>query len=207
MPDELANPIPGSHVAYFAYLNHCNSIDYPRLLSRVCRRWRIAAQGCPALWSYICVDIDARKSFNASYYASILAKSSDFPLTLSFAVGKNQLLNTVLHGPVFSPHIRRIRTLCIQLSSYFLPADAPRVDIPPLFPTVNTPLLESLRLGCRKAPWSVIRYLDKLQRGGESIPDHLRFFRHAPRLEEFALEGLDDPDATHEAMEFVSLRN
>ncbi|KAL1663298.1 hypothetical protein GGF50DRAFT_116175 [Schizophyllum commune] len=206
MPDELANPTPGSHVAYFAYLARCNSIDYPRLLSRVCRRWRIAAQGCPALWSYICVDIGARKPFNASYCASILAKSSDFPLTLSFAVGKNQLLNTILHGPVFSPHIRRIRMLCIQLSSYFLPADAPRVDIPPLFPTVDTPLLESLRLGCRKAPWSVIRYLDKLQRGGESIPDHLRFFRHAPWLGEFALEGLDDPDATHEAMGCLSLR-
>ncbi|KAL1731410.1 hypothetical protein EV714DRAFT_283356 [Schizophyllum commune] len=206
MPDELSNPTPGSHVAYFAHLARCRSIDYPRLLSRVCRRWRIAAQGCPALWSYICVDIGERKPFNASYYASILAKSSDFPLTLSFAVGKNQFLNTILHGPVFAPHIRRIRMLCIQLSSYFLPADAPRVDILPLFPTVDTPLLESLRLGCRKAPWSVIRYLDKLQRGGESIPDHLRFFRHAPRLEEFALEGFDDLDAAHEAMEFVSLR-
>ncbi|KAI4519884.1 hypothetical protein K525DRAFT_271324 [Schizophyllum commune Loenen D] len=165
MPDELANPTPGSHVAYFAYLDRCNSIDYPRLLSRVCRRWRIAAQGCPALWSYICVDIGARKPFNASYYASILAKSSDFPLTLSFA-GRH----------------------------------------PAALPTVDTPLLESVRLDCRKAPWSVIRYLEKLQRGGEPIPDHLRFFRHAPRLEEFALEGLDDPDATHEAMECMSLR-
>ncbi|KAL1720414.1 hypothetical protein EV715DRAFT_272005 [Schizophyllum commune] len=206
IPDELSNPTPGSHVAYFAYLDRCQSIDYPRLLSRVCRRWRIAAHGCPALWTCICVDIGARKSFKESYYASILAKSSDFPLTLSFAVGKNQRLNTVLHGPVFSPHLPRIRTLCIQLSSYFLPADAPRVDILPLFPTVDTPLLESVHLDCRKAPWSVIRYLEKLQRGGEPIPDHLRFFRHAPRLEEFALEGLDDPDATHEAMECMSLR-
>ncbi|KAI5887634.1 uncharacterized protein SCHCODRAFT_02638565 [Schizophyllum commune H4-8] len=206
IPDELANPTPGSHVAYYAYLDRCKSIDYPHFLGRVCRRWRVAAQGCPMLWSYICVDIGARKPYNASYYTSVLAKSSENPLTLSFVVGKNQLLNTVLHGPVFSPHIRRVRMLCIQLSSYFLSADAPRVDILPLFPTVDTPLLESLRLDCRKAPWSVIRYLEKLQRGGEPIPDHLRFFRHAPRLEEFALEGLDSPDATHEAMECMSLR-
>ena len=30
LPDALANPAAGSHIAYYTYLDRCDSIDYPR---------------------------------------------------------------------------------------------------------------------------------------------------------------------------------
>lgn len=214
LPDALANPTSGSHVAYTAYLNRCDSIDYPRLLSRVCRKWRDVVEGCPALWSCICVDVDA---FDASfdYYKAVLAKSGDHPLSLSFLVstGKTNEVRRVLNGPVFAAHLQRLRRLSVQT---FLVRDhsGTRPEGPellPLVPAIDTPLLESLRIDCNKAVKSMVRYLRKLSLAdNDNVPADLRIVCHAPRLREFVLEGLDmDTILSHvasSASSYFSLR-
>ncbi|KAI5887635.1 uncharacterized protein SCHCODRAFT_02552744 [Schizophyllum commune H4-8] len=195
LPDALANPTSGSHIAYKAYLNRCDSIDYPRLLSRVCRKWRDVVDGCPALWSYICIDVDA---FDAGfdYYNTVLARSGDHPLSLSFIVstGKTNEVRRALNGPVFAAHLQRLRRLSVQ--TFFVrdhserPLEGP--ELLPLVPAIDTPLLERLRIDCNKAAKSMVRYLRKLSLAdNDNVPANLRIVCHAPRLREFVLEGLD----------------
>ncbi|KAL1692637.1 hypothetical protein GGG16DRAFT_111950 [Schizophyllum commune] len=195
LPDALANPTSGSHVAYNAYLNRCRSIDYPRLLSQVCGRWRDVVEGCPALWSYICVEADA---FNdcAAYYTTVLAKSGDYPLSLSCLVGtgKTNEVSRVLNGPVFAAHLQRLRRLSVVTCfahdrSEIRPEG---LELLPLVPAIDTPLLESLHIDCSEDAESMVRYLHKLSRtGNNDVPANLRIIRHAPQLREFVLEGLD----------------
>ncbi|KAL1675389.1 hypothetical protein EV122DRAFT_292773 [Schizophyllum commune] len=195
LPDALANPTSGSHVAYNAYLNRCRSIDYPRLLSQVCGRWRDVVEGCPALWSYICVEVDA---FNdcADYYTTVLVKSCDYPLSLSCLVGtgKTNEVSRVLNGPVFAAHLQRLRRLrvvtCFARDRSEIRPEAP--ELLPLVPAIDTPLLESLHIDCSEDAESMVRYLHKLSRtDNNDVPADLRIVRHAPQLREFVLEGLD----------------
>ncbi|KAL1753767.1 hypothetical protein FB107DRAFT_292171 [Schizophyllum commune] len=195
LPDALANPTSGSHVAYNAYLNRCRSIDYPRLLSQVCGRWRDVVEGCPTLWSYICVEVDA---FNdcADYYTTVLVKSCDYPLSLSCLVGtgKTNEVSRVLNGPVFAAHLQRLRRLsvvtCFVRDRSEIRPEGP--ELLPLVPAIDTPLLESLHIDCSEDTESMVRYLHKLSRtDNNDVPANLRIIRHAPQLREFVLEGLD----------------
>lgn len=206
---------PTSHT----YLDRCDSIDYPRLLSRVCRRWRAVVEGCPALWSYICLDVGAFETdlYDADYYKAVLAKSSDHPLSLSCLVGtgKTGELRLVLNSPVFVAHLQRLRQLSVQ--TYFVARErsVPETEeaelMLSLFPTVDTPMLESLRIDCSKASKNMVRYLRTLSRTtSNDVPADLRIVRHAPRLKEFALEGLDVdtilPEVANAAASYCSLR-
>ncbi|KAI5827859.1 hypothetical protein K523DRAFT_374043 [Schizophyllum commune Tattone D] len=214
LPDALANPTSGSHVAYNAYLNRCRSIDYPRLLSQVCGRWRDVVEGCPALWSYICVEVDA---FNdcADYYATVLVKSCDYPLSLSCLVGtgKTNEVSRVLNGPVFAAHLQRLRRLsvvtCFARDRSEIRPEGP--ELLPLVPAIDTPLLESLHIDCSEDAESMVRYLHKLSHtNNNDVPADLRIVRHAPQLREFVLEGLDIdtilPYAASSVASYFSLR-
>ncbi|KAL1692636.1 hypothetical protein GGG16DRAFT_101666 [Schizophyllum commune] len=219
LPDALTNPAAGSHIAYYTYLDRCDSIDYPRLLSRVCRRWRAIVEGCPALWSYICVDVGAFETnlYNADHYETVLAKSGDHPLSLSCLVGtgKTKDLRTLLNGPVFAAHLQRLRKLSVQ--TYFIARErsTPEAEeaelMLSLFPTADTPMLESIRIDCSKASKSMARYLRKLSRTNSTgLPADLHIVRYAPRLKEFVLEGLDVdtilPEVAEAASSYFSLQ-
>ncbi|KAL1720412.1 hypothetical protein EV715DRAFT_197281 [Schizophyllum commune] len=214
LPDALANPTSGSHIACNAYLNRCDSIDYPRLLSQICSQWRDVVEGCPALWSYILVDVDAF-DVSVDYYNAVLAKSGDHPLSLSFLVGsdKTNKVRRILNGPVFAAHLQRLRKLSVE-TVFVSNRPETRLEGPellPLVPTIDAPLLESLRIDCNKAAKSVARYLHELSRtDNDYVPADLRIVRHAPRLREFVLEGLDMdtilPHVATAASSYFSLR-
>lgn len=201
-PLALERPVPGTADFYFSYMRASGVLDYARLLGRVSQRWRDVTRGCPALWSHIYIHAGVFPVFGRyeqRHYEMALQLSKDYPLTISIAVGKDGCM-PILRGPLFAPHIPRIRALYIDMTSSF----AMSQRVLPLFPEVDTPLLEIIHIdfGC-SAPVAAM-YLGSLAIDyAQDIPDvaggaprqHKRLTRNAPLLHEVLLEGLgmDNP--------------
>ena len=199
VPPFLSTPTPGSVKEIVKYMKRAGVRDYPSLLALVCRRWRYVSRTSQALHAFLFVDVEDAYDFKQTdeYYAAFLARSGSRPLTLSVNGMQDTTLDLLAAAP-FRDHLPRLRWACIDLyvSELLGNYDDPTgFDVFPLFPGVQTPLLETVHVdvgqdGSLATDDGATEYFNrysyrKVARGNQKI------LRHAPRLRSFSMYRYD----------------
>ncbi|KAI5887623.1 uncharacterized protein SCHCODRAFT_02638537 [Schizophyllum commune H4-8] len=198
VPPFLSEPTPGSVQQAVRYMQRVDVRDYPHLLALVCRRWHGVARASQALHSFMFVDVEDAYDFqqDSAYYEAYLARSGTRPLTLSINGMQRTCLDLLAASP-FQDHLPRLRWACIDMYVYELAGedeDATGCDVFPLFPGVETPLLETVHVdlgqdGGYFSTEGAHEYFSSL--GGDAVDEDDRILRHAPRLVSFSMDRFD----------------
>ncbi|KAL1678311.1 hypothetical protein EV122DRAFT_290391 [Schizophyllum commune] len=199
VPPFLSAPTPGSVKETVKYMKRAGVRDYPSLLALVCRRWRYVSRTSQALHAFLFVDVEDAYDFKESeeYYAAFLARSGSRPLTLSVNGMQDTTLDLLAAAP-FRDHVPRLRWACIDLyvSELLGNYDDPTgFDVFPLFPGVQTPLLETLHVdvgqdGSLATDDGATEYFNKYSYG-KVARGNQKILRHAPRLRSFSMYRYD----------------
>ncbi|KAI5823610.1 hypothetical protein K523DRAFT_366613 [Schizophyllum commune Tattone D] len=199
VPPFLSAPTPGSVKETVRYMKRAGVRDYPSLLSLVCRRWRYVSRTSQTLHAFLFVDVEDAYDFQQSdeYYAAFLARSGSRPLTLSVNGMQDTTLDLLAAAP-FRDHLPRLRWACIDLyvSELLGNYDDPTgFDVFPLFPGVQTPLLETLHVdvgqdGSLATDDGATEYFDNYKYAKAARQDE-GILRHAPRLRSFSMYRYD----------------
>ncbi|KAL1692653.1 hypothetical protein GGG16DRAFT_101674 [Schizophyllum commune] len=198
VPPFLSAPTPGSVKETIKYMKHADVRDYPSLLALVCRRWRYVSLTSQALHAFLFVDVEDAYDFKQSeeYYAAFLARSGSRPLTLSVNGMQDTTIDLLAAEP-FQDHLPRLRWACIDLyvSELLGNYDDPTgFDVFPLFPGMQTPLLETLHVdvgqdGSLATDDGATEYFGN--HNYKSARQDERILRHAPRLRSFSMYRYD----------------
>ncbi|KAL1692648.1 hypothetical protein GGG16DRAFT_51010 [Schizophyllum commune] len=201
VPASLAEPIPGSVSAVVRYMKRVGVRDYPSLIALVCHRWHGVARASQALHSFMFVDVEDAYDFaqDSAYYETYLARSGNRPLTLSINGMQGTCLDLLADEP-FRDHLPRLRWACIDMYVYELAGeheDATGQDVFPLFPGIETPLLETLHVdlgqdGGYFSTDGAHEYFRSL--GGDAMGEDDKIFRYSPRLVSFSMDRFDPED-------------
>ncbi|KAI4520111.1 hypothetical protein K525DRAFT_204502 [Schizophyllum commune Loenen D] len=201
VPTSLSQPTPGSVSAVVRYMKRVGVRDYPSLIALVCHRWHGVARASQALHSFMFVDVEDAYDFaqDSAYYETYLARSGTRPLTLSINGMQGTCLDILADEP-FRDHLPRLRWACIDMYVYELAGeheDATGQDVFPLFPGIETPLLETVHvdLGQDGGYFSMDgahEYFRGLARDAMGEDD--KIFRYAPCLVSFSMHRFDPED-------------
>ncbi|KAL1699234.1 hypothetical protein EV121DRAFT_284249 [Schizophyllum commune] len=177
VPTSLSQPTPGSVSTVVRYMKRV------------------------ALHSFMFVDVEDAYDFaqDGAYYEAYLARSGTRPLTLSINGMQGTCLDILADEP-FRDHLPRLRWACIDMYVYELAGeheDATGQDVFPLFPGIETPLLETVHvdLGQDGGYFSMDgahEYFRGL--GGDAMGEDDKILRYAPRLVSFSMHRFDPED-------------
>ncbi|KAI5887618.1 uncharacterized protein SCHCODRAFT_02692283 [Schizophyllum commune H4-8] len=199
VPMFLSAPTPGSVKETVKYMKRAGVRDYPSLLALVCRHWRPVARTSQALYAFLFVDVEDAYDFKQTdeYYTAFLARSGSRPLTLSVNGMQDTTIDLLAAAP-FRDHLPRLRWTCIDLYASELLGnydDPTGFDVFPLFPGVQTPLLETVHVdvgqdGSLATDDGATEYFHNYYYAKASRQDE-RILRCAPRLRSFSMYRYD----------------
>ncbi|KAL1742342.1 hypothetical protein HDZ31DRAFT_84212 [Schizophyllum fasciatum] len=201
VPPALSEPVPGCGEQVVRLMNRARAVDYPALLGRVCRRWFTIADASQGLHAYMYVDVDDYREFRfeTEYYDTFLARSGSRPLTLSVD-GLQESCMTLFAAAPFAAHVHRLRRVSINtyMHEFFDDIDFEDTvgcDLFPLFPGMDTPLLEIVHVnlgedGGYEADEGAREYFESLRSavGNDNADASRKILQYAPRLSSFSLE-------------------